>query len=89
MKQLPKFFGIALAVIGYGIYCDWYIIDIAAWTAIISALAIPAAWLLSTIVSVKMEVSDDERERQLTEVKLIVIACFVTADIIMFIGWLG
>ncbi len=62
MKQLPKIFGITLAVIPYGISRDFSVIDIIAWTIVISALAIPTAWLLSKFVSVKMEVSDDDRD---------------------------
>ena len=62
MKQLPKIFGITLAVIAYGIFRDFGVIDIIAWTIVISALAIPTAWLLSQFVSVKMEVSDDDRD---------------------------
>ena len=60
MKQLPKIFGITLAVIAYGIFRDFGVIDIIAWTIVISALAIPTAWLLSQFVTVKMEVGDDE-----------------------------
>ena len=62
MKQLPKIFGITLAVIAYGIFRDFGVIDIIAWTIVISALAIPTAWLLSQFVTVKMEVGDDDRD---------------------------
>jgi len=60
MKSLSAIFGVAIVMIIYGFFKDFSIADYAAWSIVISALAIATAWLLSKFVTVKMEVSDDE-----------------------------
>ena len=61
MKSLSAIFGVAIVMIIYGFFKDFSIADYAAWSIVISALAIGGGWLLSVIIPAKKEAGDDER----------------------------
>jgi len=55
MKQLPKIFGIALVMLGYGMHKDFGPADYIAWTIVISTMGIFGGWALSKIIPAKDE----------------------------------